>query len=301
MTIIDEILSSDFFTDNPPVLLDIGASGEIHPKWKPLAKHSICIAFDADDREIGYAANESKGYKKLHLFNSLVTDGTTSEADFYLTKFPYCSSLLEPDHQSIARYNFGDLFEINKVVRLKTVQLADALRSAGVSKIDWFKTDSQGTDLRLFRNLGNDLMQRTLIAEFEPGIIDAYKGEDKLHAVMKFMDAQPFWMSDIQIRGTQRISQVALQQSFTDYSGGVRESLPLTTSPCWAEVSYFNSFGVEATWLDQRDYLLGWVFALIEGQYGFALDIALQGRQIFGLPVFEQLTENAVDLVNRTR
>jgi len=75
MTIIDEILESNYFTDNPPVLLDIGASTAIHPKWQPLARHSICIAFDADDREIGYAATASKGYKKLHLFNSLVSDG----------------------------------------------------------------------------------------------------------------------------------------------------------------------------------------------------------------------------------
>ena len=71
MDIIDQILSCPLLLENPPVLLDIGASGEIHAKWKAIAKYSICIAFDADDREIGFAASESKGYRKLSVFNSL--------------------------------------------------------------------------------------------------------------------------------------------------------------------------------------------------------------------------------------
>lgn len=299
MTIIDEILESNYFTDNPPVLLDIGASAAIHPKWQPLARHSICIAFDADDREIGYAATASKGYKKLHLFNSLVSDGAAAEADFFLTRFPLCSSLLEPDQQSLAQYNFGDLFELDKVVRLKTVQLREALKAAGVAKVDWFKTDSQGTDLRLFNSLGNDLIRQTLVAEFEPGIVDAYRGEDKLHDLMRFMDSQPFWMNDMHIKGTQRISQEALRRCFQDHTGQLREGMSLKTSPCWSEVSYFNSFGPEADWLNQRDYLLGWIFALIEGQYGFGLDIALQGGKRFGTAVFEQLAECSVELLTR--
>lgn len=297
MTIIDEILESRFFADDPPVLLDIGASGAIHPKWKPLARHSICIAFDADDREFGCAEDDSKGYKKLFLFNSLVSDGAAADADFYLTRSPYCSSLLEPDHRSIADYNFGDLFEVERIVRLKTVQLTDALRTAGVSRVDWFKTDSQGTDLRLFKSLGDELTRKVLVAEFEPGIIDAYRGEDKLHHLMRFMDSLPFWMSDMQICGTQRISREALNRGFRGRTGQVRPALK--TSPCWAEVAYFNSFVPEAVWFDQRDYLLGWIFALIEGQYGFGLDIALQGSRRFGLPIFEQLAENAAELVSR--
>lgn len=300
MTIIDEILESNFFADNPPMLLDIGASGKIHPKWQPIAKHSICIAFDADAREIGYAVNESKGYKKLYLFNNLVSNDALAEADFFLTRSPYCSSLLEPDHQSIAGYNFGDLFEVDRIVRLQTVQLTDALRSAGMSRIDWFKTDSQGTDLRLFQSLGDELMKRVLVAEFEPGIIDAYRGEDKLHAVMKFMDSQPFWMSDMKICGTQRISQGALKYSDQQHRGQVRSGMHLKIAPCWAEVSYFNSFGPEAVWLDQRDYLLGWIFTLIEGQHGFGLDIALQGKKRFQLPIFEQLAGYSVELINRS-
>jgi len=297
MTIIDEILESQFFADRPPVLLDIGASGEIHPAWKPLARHSICIAFDADDRETELVAGASKGYKALHLFKKIVTDTATEETDFYLTRFPYSSSLLEPDQQGIDQWNFGNLFDVERVAKLKTITLKDALCQAGVSTVDWFKTDSQGTDLRLFKSLGADLINKVLVAEFEPGILDAYKDEDKLHSVMEFMDRQPFWMSDLRVRGTQRISKRSLQACLAGYDGSYLDTLACKTAPGWAEVTYFNTFADIHKDLEPRDYLLGWVFALIEGQYGFALDIALNGKKRFNLPVFADLANHASDLI----
>jgi hypothetical protein len=297
MTIIDEILESRFFTDRPPVLLDVGASGEIHPAWKPLARHSICIAFDADDRETELVAGASKGYKALHLFRKIVTDTAIEETDFYLTRFPYSSSLLEPDQQGIGQWNFGNLFDVERVVRLKAITLTDALRQAGVTTVDWFKTDSQGTDLRLFKSLGDDLINKMLVAEFEPGILDAYRGEDKLYNVMQFMDTQPFWMSDLQVRGTQRISKRSLQACIPGYDGSYLDTLPCKTAPGWAEIMYFNTFANDTGCLDPRDYLLGWIFALIEGQHGFALDIALSGKERFNLPVFADLASHTADLV----
>jgi len=299
MDMIDKILESAIFADNPPVLLDVGASGEIHPKWKPLARHAICIAFDADEREIGYAVDESREYRKLYLFNSLVTDAATAMADFYLTRSPFCSSLLVPDDASLANYNFGDLFAIEKIVRLNSVQLSQALRKVGVTKVDWFKTDSQGTDLRLFASLGEELVNRVLVAEFEPGIVDGYRGEDKLHGLMAFMDKCPFWMSNMKVCGTQRISQSALARQFPGYNGKPVGGLPLRTAPCWAEVSYFNAFGIDAGYLDLRDYLLGWIFAVLEEQYGFALDIALQGKERFRERVFDILVQYATERIMR--
>ena len=85
---IDRVLQRKEFQDNPPVLLDIGASGAIHRKWKAIAKYSIGIAFDADLREMNYAVKDSSGYRKLYVFNSVVTDQPATEMDFHLTKSP---------------------------------------------------------------------------------------------------------------------------------------------------------------------------------------------------------------------
>ncbi len=58
--------------------------------------------------------------------------------------------------------------------------------------IDGYKTDSQGTDLRIFNSLPKEIINKILLAEFEPGIIDAYQGEDKLHHLLAHMEKEPF-------------------------------------------------------------------------------------------------------------
>ena len=55
---------------------------------------------------------------------------------------------------------------------------ASALSKAGVDYVDWYKSDSQGTDMSIFDSLPKNISNKILAAEFEPGIIDAYQGED---------------------------------------------------------------------------------------------------------------------------
>ena len=75
MSVIDKLFELEILKNDPPILLDIGASGEIHEIWKDIAKYSICIAFDADGREFNYSENNDSGYKQLILFNCIVSDG----------------------------------------------------------------------------------------------------------------------------------------------------------------------------------------------------------------------------------
>ena len=288
MKIIDKILRREEFIVHPPVLVDIGSSGAIHQKWRSIARYSVCIAFDADEREMGFAVNETKGYRKLYIINRIVTAQSVATAQFYLTKSPFCSSFLKPDQPSLSQWAFGGLFDVGRIADIETVTLPSVLEKLGIGKIDWFKTDSQGTDLRLFKSLGDDLVRRVLVAEFEPGIMDAYQGEDKLCTLMQFMDEQCFWMSDLVIKGTQRV----LRETFDKRLSPVEQKLfgnLMKIAPGWGEVSYINTFSNTAEYLDKRDYLLGWIFAVIEKHYGFALQIAEQASARFSDPIFDEM------------
>jgi hypothetical protein len=298
MKIIDKILRRSEFIDNPPVLIDIGAAGEIDPKWRTIANYSICIAFDADSREMGYVVKECSGYRKLYVYNSIVSAERVGESNFHLTRFPQCSSLLQPRQNCLDNWAFGDLFLVERETSLKTVTLSFVLSELGITKIDWFKTDSQGTDLRLFKSLGDEKIKRVLAAEFEPGIIDAYEGEDKLWSLMGFMEKQPFWMTNINIKGSQRISRITTVKSLSRLEQRCLPAL-LKTSPGWGEVSFLNSFTNADDSLDLRDYLLGWVFAVVEGQYGFAWELAKLGEARFHDPQFTELEQEALKFLKK--
>jgi hypothetical protein len=285
MNIIDKILTQQELLDKPPILIDIGASGFVNDKWKKIAKYSVCIAFDADNREMSYIVDESSKYKKMYIYNCIVTNFDTQKTNFYLTQSPYCSSILQPDYESLQNYEFADLFKVEKTIELSSKELKKILNELKINYIDWFKTDSQGTDLRLFVNLGGDIINNVLVAEFEPGILDSYKGEDKLYSLMEYMDNHNFWMSDILIKGNQRINHDLYNQTFNQLEKKLINDF-LKISPGWAEVSYLNKCNEEMT---KRDLLLAWIFSIIEKQYGFALEVAIQGENRFHDLIFEEL------------
>lgn len=285
---IDKILKQKVFTSKPPVLVDVGASGYLHRIWKEIAKYSICIGFDANYRETEFVENENKTYKKLYVFHKIVAEDV-GKKDFYLTKSPYCSSTLKPNHESLKYWAFADLFNVEKVVCFETVDIRGILKKLDIDYIDWFKTDSQGTDLRIFNSLEKTIIGKIIVADFEPGMMDAYFDEDKLHTLMKFMEDFPFWICDMVIEGTQRIKK----DTFDKYFNKLQKKyfwLLLKKSPFWSEISYFNNLEI----FDQRDLLLGCAFALIKKQYGFAIDLSLLGQKKFNNSIFKEIEDYAV-------
>ena len=288
MKIIDSILKSTYFINHPPVLIDIGASGEINAKWKPIAKYSICLAFDADDREFHITEQTNRDYKKLLIFNRIVTAEPTGNDSFYLTASPYCSSLLEPDTEKLEPWFFKPLFAITKITSLPTITLQQSFLQAGITYVDWFKADTQGTDLRLFKSLPDTMKEKILMAEFEPGILDAYKGEDKLHEVMNEMPRLGFWLSSMKIKGTQR-----LHSGYSHKIGPFMSKRILRSSPGWGEISYIK----QPNFADRRRLLLLFVFAMLERQYGFALEVADAALKHFSDSVFHECKNAAMSKI----
>jgi hypothetical protein len=280
--ILHKILTHSSIVKKPPVLVDIGASGDIHKKWELIAKHSICIAFDADDRDFEVLDSESKVWKKLYSLNRMVTAQSFDDNDFYLTKSPYCSSLLPPDNEALKPWAFSSLFDIETVVKLPSVDLMSVISEVNIDYIDWYKTDTQGADLRIFDSLSNGVKDKIIMAEFEPGIIDAYKGEDKLNHLMLYMDNKPFWVSDMVVKGSQRIDQEDYKSLNYLQRRGIGSFLK--AAPGWCEISYINKMDDNSMTI--RDYLLAWVFSSIEGEHGFALHVAKSGYGKFSDDIF---------------
>ena len=276
--IIDKIMKHKVLQTSPPVLVDIGASGAIHGKWKPIAKYSICIAFDADTRDFEVCESEDKGWRKLYSLNRLVASEAVEEMDFYLTHSPHCSSSLPPDQDGLKPWAFSPLFNVEEKVKLPAVDLTSPLSIADIDYVDSYKTDSQGADLRIFNSLSKDVINKILVTEFEPGIIDAYCGEDKLHQLMAYMDKLPFWVTNMEIKGSQRIDQKDLNS--LNYFQKRSIGSFLRTAPGWCEISYLNN--MEKGNMTIREYLLSWLFASLFNEHGFALYVAKKGFELSG-------------------
>ena len=285
--IIHKVLNLPELINSPPVLIDIGASEKIHPKWKTIAKYSICLAFDADERDFRFVEKEESNFRKLYIYNSIVTDKIESSVKFYLTKSPYCSSMLKPDKKGLQPFLHSDLFDIERIIELKATQLQKALNEVGIKNIDWFKTDSQGIDLRLFKSLDDKIQKKIIVAEFEPGIIDAYEDEDKLYSILDYLTKNSFWLSDIKIKGVPRIPSAVFS---TEFKGNIFKKLlkeSVKSVPGWGEMTFINSF--ENNDFNKRELLLSWLFCTIENHHSFAFVIAKKGIEKYKGEIFYEL------------
>jgi FkbM family methyltransferase len=290
VSVVDKILQLPELEAAPPVLVDVGAAQGIHPPWRRLAKYSVCVAFEADERELESVTSEATDFRHLTTYNAIAAERSSPAEPFHLTASPFCSSRLKPRLDALGRYAFAPLFEVKQTVELRALGLSEALAKLGLERVDWIKIDSQGTDLRLFRSLTEDLAHTVLVAEFEPGIIDAYEDEDLLSDLLAEMRGRGFWVSEMIVRGSTRIDSALAQRLFGPRASGYLDATQ-KTAPGWAEIEYFNDFADEDDF-GKRELLLGCAFAFLRGHNGFALELATSGRERFG-PPFEELERTA--------
>lgn len=294
MNIINRVLALKYFQEKPPVLVDIGASGQIHPRWKRLAKYSICIAFDADERDLEYSKKESKDYKELYVINSIVNEQESEEQKFYLTAHPHCSSMLHPEDEKLNGWSYAPKFKVVKEIQIKATTINKSLQKLKIPYIDWMKLDSQGLDLRIFKSVEDSIRDKMIIVEFEPGIMNAYKTEDKMYSVLEYMnDESKFWIADFILKGAQRIDAELFDKLFpSPFLKKIAEHT-ITKSPGWAEMIYLSYFNKNEDW-SVRDYLLGWVISTLSFQHGFAAELAKRGKVLGESNLFEELYDHSI-------
>ena len=228
--------------------------------------------------------SDGRFYKTIIANEAVMTSGA-DEVSFYLTRSPHCSSTLPPDSASLANYLFADLFIVERQAKVRATTLNALIDRLGLPGVDWFKTDSQGTDLRLFTSLRPELRARVLAVDLEPGLIDAYRGEDLFVAAHEHLTRNGFWLSNLEVRGEVRVRRATvdkLRKRHKDINEK-RIRRAVRPSPGWCEARYVRTIQwLTDKQLGQREHVLLWAFALLDDQLGFALDLAMEYEHAFG-------------------
>jgi FkbM family methyltransferase len=277
---------SDLLTDLNinPVLLDIGASAAPPKIWSTLAQHSTYIGFDPDLREIH---EELAGaFRRSVIVNeAVISDKGANEVTFYLTASPYCSSTLEPEPVFITHWIYSNLFEVEKKTQVRANTIDSTINRLNVNHIDWIKTDSQGTDLRLFNSISPGVRSHVLAVDIEPGLVEIYKNEDLFTDVHQDFLHNGFWLSDVNVGRFIRMRRTSLYvaNSIERVINDAFINETVKSSPTYLEARYFRTIEwLAENSLSRQEYALLWVFAIIDGQLGFAFDLSLEFERIFG-------------------
>lgn len=266
-----------------PVLIDVGASGPTPPVWDPIAPLSCYIGFDPDSREMA-EINDGQFHRTTIVNEAVTCEADASTAIFYLTRSPFCSSTLPPDATGLSNYIFSDLFEIEREVEVRATTLNAVIERLRLTCVDWLKLDTQGTDLRLYKSLSDETRSHVLAVDAEPGLIDAYQGEDLFVETHATFVREGFWLSDILVKGAIRMGRTTLGEALKRQPMLDENTLTNTLKPApgWCEARYLRSLeSLARNNAGERDYLLLWAFALIDGQTGFAYEVGLEFERRF--------------------
>ena len=279
--VINNLLSN---LDIHPVLIDVGASGTTPEIWDSIAQNSIYVGFDPDLREI-QELPDNRFHRAIIVNEAITSEETSDEVLFYLTKSPYCSSVLEPDLNSLSNYIFSDLFAIERETKVQATTLNSVVERLSLTGVNWLKVDTQGTDLRIFNSLKNDSRSQLLAIDIEPGLIDAYKGEDLFVDAHKDLVKQGFWLSDLNVFGEVRLKRATLDK-IVNIDNELTAELVSSyhkKSPGWCEARYLRTIDwlIQSN-LEKHHYIMLWVFALLDRQFGFAIELAFEYEKIFG-------------------
>lgn len=289
--LIAKIASHSSIIEKPPVLLDIGASQKLNPLWRDIAKFSIGIAFDADDRDFSFIEKQTSDYRKLYVYNCIVSNKKHKEkSDFFLTKSPYCSSTLTPNQLELSPFHYSDLFQVEKKISINTVALDKVLEELNIDRIDWFKTDSQGTDLRLYSCIPESVQNNILVAEFEPALYEVYETEDTMTKIMLYLENKNFRLANATLKGAIQITHQNFNKLFANSFEKKYANFFLRKTPRWCEMTYFNTMENTSN-LSIREYLLAWMFASILNYNDIAFTISEQAASIYEDQIFIELNK----------
>lgn len=274
-----------------PILVDIGASAGANQSFAVLAPYSTLVGFDPDSR--GLDQNFGKEFKKAFLIPKAVINRRSGKADFYLTKFNECSSILEPNPDVYKEYIISEYFTPIGTASVTATSLNTVIDELELHLIDWLKVDSQGTDLSLITSLRKGVLADVLVIDMEPGLMPFYRSEETFPECHKYMIENGFFPSHLQSQSFARVRSSTVEV-FREVCPEIDFDNRCKKSPICLEARYFRTI----RYLEQRAtktrLLTAFVLAMAEELLGYAMDICLLYEKKTGRDEAAKMMRNAI-------
>jgi FkbM family methyltransferase len=152
-------------------LADIGAAGEVEPRWKNFSKNLNYLGFEPDKRSIKIISNKKNDFKSYKILPYALAE-KSSTLKFRLCKKPQVSSLYQPNSLFLDKFPNTDRFDVEETVLIDCV----SIDSINLPKIEFLKIDIQGGENDVLKGASSTL-ESVLGLEVEVEFLDLYKGQ----------------------------------------------------------------------------------------------------------------------------
>ena len=182
--ILKKILNKDKIS-----YVDIGASGDLLPRWKKYNEILLIFAFEPILNEYKKLKIKLKNHKNIKIFNYAIAD-RKGKRIFNETVGPYQSSFLIPNYNLVKNFPNQKRFDIKKRSNINCKTL-----NSFKEKFDFIKIDTQGFNYNILVG-GADKIKNTLAIEIEAEFIKIYKNQKLFEDSKVFLEKKNFIMID---------------------------------------------------------------------------------------------------------
>ena len=166
------------------VLVDVGASSGIQPKWLPYAASLLPVMFEPNPAE----AAKLRG--SLSRYDARVIEAGLSDhpgpQHLHIGAYYGCTSVLEADETFLCEYESANLYRSSRTVEVPCVRYDDLVSAGDAPAPDVIKIDIEGYETVALRGFG-DLLHNVLGIETEAWFYPAYKEQGLLHDLIDLL------------------------------------------------------------------------------------------------------------------
>jgi FkbM family methyltransferase len=171
-------------------LLDIGAAGEVEPRWRPFIQFLNYVGVEPDERSRSTLKNNKNEFKSYHVLPYALT-AKKQTLNFNLCRKPEVSSLYEPNIEFLSRFLDVERFDIREKMSIDCV----SLDSVYVPDVDFLKIDIQGAEDDVLKG-ASSCLSSALGLELEVEFIELYKDQPLFGDVCKTLSQHDFEFID---------------------------------------------------------------------------------------------------------
>jgi FkbM family methyltransferase len=186
---------ADLVREDPIVLIDVGARGELEEPWRLMDPATVqVIGFEPDHEECARLshADPARRYLPVALWS------TDTDVDVHVAAYPGCTSVHPPNAALLERYapEHVEPRTTTAVARYPARRLDDVLREEGIV-CDVVKIDTQGSEGEVIRGATEALRRDAFAVLVETWTVEVHRGQALTGDVMRELADLGFSLFDV--------------------------------------------------------------------------------------------------------